>query len=238
MPNRRTADVTALLAVADDPQAAIDLRRYFGLDPPAAMPFTGGRFDRLAGGGDRPATWHGVTADVLLPVQMLTVRVPARAALDLLEGPLGAEVSTHLPQVPPTSTSATTQRPAHVDHGAPADLAWRALTRSVGVGWVIAGKLVARQSPRLLPVYDEVVRCACSAPDGFWAWLHQGLPDKGGALKDSLGRLRGSAEIPAEISKLRILDVVLWMRHREQHRARACPGAIGLEGIAIVGGAN
>jgi hypothetical protein len=43
-----------LHAVLDAEQVVDDLRRYFGIGlPPGAGAFTGGRFEHLAGGGDR-----------------------------------------------------------------------------------------------------------------------------------------------------------------------------------------
>lgn len=59
-------------------QAISDLRCYFGtglLDK--AVPFTGSRFEHLAGGGDRQAVANVVTADDLIAVQTLSVRTSA-----------------------------------------------------------------------------------------------------------------------------------------------------------------
>ncbi|MEV5508792.1 DUF6308 family protein [Streptomyces orinoci] len=39
--------------------------------------------------------------------------------------------------------------------GSPADQAWHLLCAQYGVDWVIAGKLLVRKRPRLLPVYDK-----------------------------------------------------------------------------------
>ncbi|WP_406130679.1 DUF6308 family protein [Streptomyces canus] len=41
------------------------------------MPFTGSRFEHLAGGGDRQAVANVVTADDLIAVQTLSVRTSA-----------------------------------------------------------------------------------------------------------------------------------------------------------------
>ncbi|MFD5877344.1 DUF6308 family protein [Streptomyces yangpuensis] len=67
--------------VASD-QAIPDLRRYFGTGLPCVTaPFTGSRFEHLAGGGDRPAVANPVTAEDLIAVQTLSVRIPAQVAL-------------------------------------------------------------------------------------------------------------------------------------------------------------
>ncbi|MFG2801260.1 DUF6308 family protein [Streptomyces pseudovenezuelae] len=77
---------------------------------PEAEPFTGSRFEHLAGGGDRQPVANLVTADDLIAVQTLSVRIPARVALDLLEGDLGLRLSELLSRVPFPSTS-TWSRP-------------------------------------------------------------------------------------------------------------------------------
>lgn len=93
-----------------------------------------------------------------------------------------------------------------------------------GTGWVTAGKPLARKRPQLIPVYDEVVRCAFGTSNGFWRWLDGKLREDGGTLTQHLAALRTEASIPDQISALRILDVVIWMRHRLTHTGYHCPG--------------
>lgn len=97
-----------LLAVPDDQASVQDLRSYFGLGlaPRSSPPFTGGRFEALAEGGDRPGKADSIAADDLVAVQMLSVLIPAAVALDLREGPLGDDLRAELAQMPPTSISA------------------------------------------------------------------------------------------------------------------------------------
>ncbi|MEU3241147.1 DUF6308 family protein, partial [Streptomyces anthocyanicus] len=59
--------------------------------------------------------------------------------------------------------------------GSPADAAWHLLQDQPGIGWVTAGKLLARKRPRLLPVYDQVVRCILRRPPSFWLDLQAAL---------------------------------------------------------------
>ncbi len=73
-----------------------------------------------------------------------------------------------------------------------------------------AGKL-SRKRPRLLPVYDAVVRAAVGAPRAFWSWLHRELHDDPG-LVEGTERLRAEAGAH-ELTVLRTLDVVIWMRN-------------------------
>ncbi|BAU81216.1 hypothetical protein SLA_0261 [Streptomyces laurentii] len=205
-------------------QAVSDLRSYFGtglLDETA--PFTGRRFEHLAGGGDRQAVANTVTADDLIAVQTLSVRIPARVAVDLLEGDLGVRMSKLLSRVRFDIDMAEAEA-ADLDEGSPAHTAWRVLRDQSGIGWVTAGKLLARKRPRLLPVYDQVVRCVLGRPKSFWLDLHGALRADNRALHRELMALRQSADLPATVSVLRVCDVVLWMHHRKDHQQRGCSG--------------
>ncbi|MFJ4680448.1 MULTISPECIES: DUF6308 family protein [unclassified Kitasatospora] len=194
--------------------AVADLRRYYGIGlPPGAAPYTGGRFERLAGGGERPGSADRFTADDLIAVQTLSVTVPARVALDLLEGRLGEDLHALLRAVP-VGLDLADADPGHVADDSPAARAWHLLVAEPGVGWVLAGKLLARKRPRLLPVYDRVVRCALDRPDRFWSPLHTALRADGGALAHRLAQLHAAADLPAAVSALRVCDVVVWTGHR------------------------
>ncbi|MEU5416692.1 DUF6308 family protein [Streptomyces clavifer] len=198
----------------DAERVADDLRRYFaiGLPPGAAGVFTGGRFEHLAGGGDRRQVANRFTAQDLIAVQTLSVTVPAPVALDLLEGQLGAQLA-HLLRSIPTGTDLADADASVVADGSPAYQAWTLLENQHKVGWVIAGKLLARKRPRLLPVYDRVVRCALGRPPSFWTELRTALRENDGALHHRLLDLRQSAGLPQTVSALRVADVAVWMAH-------------------------
>ncbi|MFF4504117.1 DUF6308 family protein [Streptomyces sp. NPDC001401] len=108
--------------------------------------------------------------------------------------------------------------------GSPAHTAWHLLRDQPGIGWVTAGKLLARKRPRLVPVYDQVVRCVLGHPKSFWLDLHAALRSDKWALHHELTALRQAAELPETVSVLRICDVVLWMHHRTDHEQRNCTG--------------
>ncbi|MFR9800450.1 DUF6308 family protein [Streptomyces sp. MS06] len=204
-----------------NPQAIVDLRRYFGISlPPGAVPFTGSRFEHLAGGGDRPEVADRITAEDLVAVQTLSVIVPVPVALDILEGRLGARLSGLLHAIPRDVDMADADAVVVAD-GSPADQAWRLLCEQHGVNWVIAGKVLARKRPRLLPVYDRVVRCALGRPRPFWLSLHAALREDDAALHRQLLKLRQAAGLPETVSALRVCDVAVWMNHRAL--GHACP---------------
>lgn len=108
--------------------------------------------------------------------------------------------------------------------GSPAHTAWRLLCDQPGIGWVTAGKILARKRPRLLPVYDQVVRCVLGRPKSFWLDLHGALRADNHALHHDLTAVRRSANLPVTVSALRVCDVVLWMHHRTDHQQRSCIG--------------
>ncbi|MBQ0850198.1 hypothetical protein J8N05_18545 [Streptomyces sp. BH-SS-21] len=198
-----------------------DLRRYFGIGlPSGVVAFTGSRFEHLAGGGDRPEVADRVTAEDLVAVQTLSVTVPASVALDILEGPLGARLSGLLHAIP-TDINMVDADADVVADDSPADQAWHLLRDQPDVGWVIAGKLLARKRPRLLPVYDRVVRCAVGRPSSFWLALHTALRENDVALHRQLLELRQVAGVPETVSVLRVCDVAVWMGHRAE--GHACP---------------
>ncbi|MFL1905716.1 DUF6308 family protein [Streptomyces tauricus] len=211
-----------LRAVLADAQASKDLRRYYGIGlAPGAAAFTGSRFEHLAGGGDLPETADVMTAADLIAVQTLSVTVPADAALNLLEGSTGRELSALLRAIPADVDMAECGT-ADLETDSSADRAWRLLHAQPGIGWVTAGKLLARKRPRLLPVYDRVVRCAVGRPDAYWLTLRAALRAEGGLLQRELLTVREAAGLPRSVSALRVCDVVVWMRHRNDHRNRGC----------------
>lgn len=221
---RHPVDLDTLLAVLDQPQSVADLSRYFEPGRPAgtAPRYSGSRFEFLAGGGDRPEVANTITADDLVAVTMLSVDVPGDVALALLEGSLGPDISWHLAQIP---TDVSISDPAAVDlfgTASHARVAWDLLEEPHGMGWVITHKLLARKRPRLLPVYDRVVRCALGQPPGPWNWLLTLFAD--GRLHQRLTAVRDEAGVSPHVSALRVLDVVVWMRHRPAHLNNNCPG--------------
>ncbi|PHQ52411.1 hypothetical protein BLA24_07705 [Streptomyces cinnamoneus] len=191
-----------------------DLRRYFGIGmPPGAVAFTGSRFEYLAGGGGRPEFADRITGEGMVAVQTLSVTVPAPVALDILEGRLGVRMSGLLEGIPRDIDMADAEVSVLAD-GSPAGQAWSLLCEQYGVNWVIAGKVLARKRPRLLPVYDRSVRCAVGRPPSFWLALHAALREDDATLHRQLLELRQAAGLPGTVSALRVCDVAVWMSHR------------------------
>lgn len=90
-----------------------------------------------------------------------------------------------------------------------ADAAWNFLRTLPGIGWVIAGKLLARKRPRLVPIFDSVIEKVLQPPPGrFWVSLAEALRDA-----DRRTRVEGTRPAGAEaVSLIRLVDVAVWMR--------------------------
>jgi hypothetical protein len=212
-----------LLSILRDDRSVPELRSYFNTDTPDAPPkYTGARFDTLDDGGGRDGVRNVITPHDLLAVACLDVTVPTPVALELVEGQLGREIGKCLRDIPTDVVLGGAGAREHIAPRSPADEAWELLKASDNVGWVIAGKVLARKRPRLIPVWDNVVKCAYGRPRGAWLWLDGCLQDN--RLGEELDRLHQEARLPKLISRLRVLDVVVWMRHRDEHRRTRCPG--------------
>lgn len=209
-----------LVRLLDDPQSAVDLRAYYGREP-GVPPHPGQWFDLLV-----PKIPNTFTATDMLAVQCLGAVVPIAVAIELVHGELGEEVGTLLRTVPTDLDLGTGDAADAVAAGSPADRAWRLLADHRGAGKIVADRLLARKRPRLMPVWDQVVRCALGRPQfgGVWESLDRVVRRSDGGVGDRLARLHEKAELDERVSLLRVLDVAVWMRHRATHRPHDCPG--------------
>jgi Family of unknown function (DUF6308) len=214
-----------VLEILADRRTLGDLRCYYSPDSVAGQrSFAGRRFEFLGTGRPQEGDENRFTTADLLAVQCLSVTVPIEVALDLLEGDLGRQVSALLSKIPVDVKLGTADARSLVEDGREADQAWHLLEAQDDVGWVTAGKLLARKRTQLIPVWDHVVRCALGRPRGAWLWLDALLRAEEAAVLRRLEALHRQAKLPAGVSLLRVLDVTIWMRHRDSHRPSRCSG--------------
>ena len=221
------AAVDRLLKLVEDDRSVVDLRTYFDQGDGGQVPmFSGARFESLGGGGDIPEHRDRITPWDLVAVKCLSVDVPIDVSLDLLEGALGDQIAGFLEDVPADIDLGDDEARTHIEPGSPAQCAWHALVDQTDVGTVTAGKLLARKRPRLIPIWDTVVSCVYDVPKGNdeWVWLNDLLRERDGALSLKVAAVRDAAALDVNVSVLRTLDVILWMRHRHEHRRSRCPG--------------
>jgi hypothetical protein len=192
------------------------LTRYFTArwQPNGQPAYTGAMFERLGGGGDRTEVADRFTAEDIVAVSMLSVDVPARASLMILGA--DAAVLSRLLAAIPADLDMVDADGSHIGSSSPADELWHHLVAYDDVGWVTAGKLIARKRPRLVPVYDSVVKTVLGYTGGsFWLDLREQLRAQDRRLHDWLCQARGLAGLSEEISALRVFDVLAWMTGKE-----------------------
>lgn len=188
-----------------DEKGADLVRLYFD----SAGPFAADTFDCL-----EPNPRDSFSASDLLALNCLDIRVRPRAIRALVDEPadhlLGA--------LHGISSKRTLWDATDEDIGAdsPAQRLWNHLIQLDGVGWVSASKLMARKRPRLIPIYDSVIKRALR-PDGNWWFAYQReLTDE---VVGRLESLHQDLDAGSEISLLRILDVAIWMRESKSQNA-------------------
>lgn len=192
-------------------QAAGLLRRYFETGAEGQPNYTGSMFERFDGGGDASEVVDRFTAADLVAVSMLSVEVPAAAALRILEP--GQRHLNDVLAALPHDVDLVNANDAHLEH---AERLWERI-RAAGVGPVTTSKLLARKRPRMLPVIDSVVKDVLHHPrrGDFYRTLQHHLAIDGQALHHHLKDVRDRAEIGSDISVIRCFDVIVWLTGRD-----------------------
>lgn len=194
------------------------LSRYYAPLPATGLPRTGSRFENWAGGGDAPEVVNEVTADDLVAVSFLSVKIPGSAAVGVLET-YQDEVSDLLSRIPADldlSVLEPTDFGKVLGPGSPASELWDLLRGKRGGSWGIgqtkASKIMARKRPQLIPIYDSVIRPLMGLKNSALQWevWHSALTD-GTGLPQRLDVILKESGIDARPSRLRVMDIVLWM---------------------------
>ncbi len=195
----------------DDSRALAALVRYYGEDGSRPSSYTGARFDTWDSTGTRPADQDKFTADDLVAVSFLSVDVPAAAAIQLLDTKAD-EFSRLLEELGSDRDLADVTEPW--DETWAGSRLWVGLVGLPGVGATTASKLFARKRPRLRPIYDSVVAEVIGSTS-IWEPLRAALVADPN-LQARLLRLRDKANLPDEVSALRVFDVVAWIEGKDR----------------------
>jgi len=195
------------LRTDDDAPALKLLGDYYRTPFGIAGSYTGAAFDTWDSTGARSRDVNVFTADDLVAVTFLSVRVGPLAAHVLLDErrPIFSKL---LEKIGPDHDLVDE---ATIPSDWPAWVLDKELMRLPGVGPTIASKLIARKRPRLVPVYDSVVSKVLGTKKSHWEPIRVALGEHDHALHNRLLRLRKKAGLSEEVSVLRVLDVIAWM---------------------------
>ena len=212
----------------DEDFATCLVKRYLAPDSATGRArYSGAYFERLGGGGDRPEVAYQFTAEDLLAVTMLRVRIDGYHALHVLDYQ-ARELSDLLTQIPLGTALQDPQAEVLIAKDGPAWKLWQAIRdikprpEDRRIGAVAAGKLLARKRPHLLPVYDSRVKKILKRPRTDNSWWHdlrcQLINDPDLIRQLQSVRARAGAN---HMSLLRVFDVMCWM-FRWEGEVRAC----------------
>jgi hypothetical protein len=196
------------LRTNDDGKALDLLEKYYEPEFESKDAYTGSVFDNWDSSGTRQGDLDRFTADDLVAITLLSIRVRPSVAHDLLVR-RADKFGELLQEIGPDRD--------FVDEAEPftrRSPEWRLhdeLSDVTGVGRTTASKLMARKRPRLVPIYDSVVGQVTGTTSVQWEPLRQALRADGHALHERLMRLRTAARLPEAVSALRVLDVIAWM---------------------------
>jgi len=150
---------------------------------------------------------------------MLSVTIPASVAVQLVRDAIPdkhGEIRRLLEQIPPESRIWDLQAGGAIDKAA--RQLWALLIGIKGLGRTKTSKLLAVKRPHLLPIYDRYVGAALlsnKSKDDWVAWSEHLSGDDGQKLRTACEQLRKKADAPENVSVLRILDIVIWMRESQ-----------------------
>lgn len=200
------------------------LKSYFSPADSGNSGFTGAHFETLSGIWDAPGTHNVITAGDLAAVSCLSVNIPGRAAVRILQAQAD-EIAALLEAMPNVAKPLwDTADEDLTSSGAAAQELWKLLrSGGDGMGPVTTSKLMARKRANLIPIYDTVVGGALGRSDstGFWATVRplvqtevNGLP-----LHERLANAADRVGLPKAVTPLRVFDVVVWYSYNPRQRS-------------------
>lgn len=214
-----------LRAKVDFDTAVQDIRDYFGTMKNGRPEYSGSRFETLGAGSE--ISPNQITATDLVAVSMLSVHVPAQAALGILETHAD-QISELLAQIPhDLKFEELTPKlfEKYLGEGSAADKLWALLRQyedSWQVGQTTASKIMARKRPDLIPVYDSVVKTVSGINGSGEQWtvwyaaFHDGSSEAA-KFVEKLSAIRAASGQP-HLSLLRVLDIALWKLGKRESR--------------------
>lgn len=199
---------------SDQTERAVDLLgHYFTPDK-----FTGSHWDGFDPSGTREASANEFTSDDVASAALLNTPVPGHAVVHLLITQ-SERFSELLRIVGPDRDFIDVDPDPSGKDMAPVYELYEALKDLPKIGPTIASKLVARKRPRLFPIIDSDLRRTVfheTRKDGYVgrALLHAEFSAQERTIWQRLESYRCAAALPAEVTTLRVFDVLAWMEAR------------------------
>lgn len=205
-----------ILTAEGNDKAVTLLKRYYGLIE-GKRAFEGASFESLGAEATDP---FAITPADLLALSTLSIPAKGKTAIALLSSSMQADATRLLQEIPENAAIDDTDASRHLSEGgsSSASQLWTLISSAKGMGRVYTSKLMARKRPALIPVYDKVVASQLGL-DGtrhMWTQFHEWVNrSEGGETVVNRARgLRAEAGLPAQVTPLRVIDVVLWMDGR------------------------
>ncbi|MFC7674131.1 DUF6308 family protein [Mycolicibacterium sp. GCM10028919] len=190
------------------------LTRYYAVTAAGRPAYSGSRFEAMAALNSDP---YSIGPADFTAASMLSVDIPAQAAIRLLSRD-ASDITALLHRIPVDVDIINIDLDDFVT-GGPASLLWQLLRRgNDGMGRTRTSKLIAAKRPRLLPIWDSFVEQATGLDTvNYWRQFQAVLAADDHAIWTWLTQIRSDVpNVPAAVSNLRILDVLLWMTVDQQ----------------------
>lgn len=207
-----------ILTEGNADEAARLVAAYYRRSADGLPAYTGSYFNSWASGGDAEKNRNTITADDLIAISFLSVKIPGEAAFGFLHTHKD-KISGLLREIPSDRNLAdvsSTEFSRVLGEDSAATHLWDVLrgrdTGRWGVGRTKASKIMARKRPHLIPIYDSVVAplMGLKKSDNQWITWHGAIMEDPG-LSPRLQQIRDKSGIEEPISDLRVMDIVLWM---------------------------
>ena len=197
--------------VSDQTERAVDLLGHYF----TPCKFIGSQWDGFDPSGTRAASANMFTSDDVASAALLNTPVPGRAVVHLLITQR-ERFSELLRTVGPDRDFIDVDPDPSGKDMAPVYELYEALKTLPKIGPTIASKLVARKRPRLFPIIDAALRQTVfhgTRQDTHRGrqLLHAEFSVQDRTLWKRLASYHSAASLPAEVSVLRVFDVLAWM---------------------------
>lgn len=197
------------------------LERYFAIREDGTPCYTGSQFEALARLNPDP---NELGPADLVAVSTLSVQIPGRAAIRLLDLSHAAHIHRLLSDIP-TDVDIVDIEPEALTGDSAASQLWKLLRAGRdGIGRTKTSKLLAAKRPRLLPIWDSFVEEATGLDTSdCWRKFQTVLRADDKAIWHWLTTLKREVSVlPAEVTPLRVLDILLWKSVEETKSKKVC----------------